>query len=701
MQITKEFDDKKNKSLGVKDKIKKIRRNALKNPYNNEFSPGKYRITDWLAMGLYQTDPDFSSANMLINKLSGFLNARPEFSPLIATAALWATMGIGNLSANNFYSKTQKYFKIIESDNILMENEDKITQGLYTHHNTVYISHINDHQGASTLVHETMHALAKLLYENIAYPFKKGDLIKSELWQLGTKNLMAEVHNMKANYLDIDQENRIKPFLLTCYDKDTYIAEIFARMIEYSFLFPNQEFPFSDNTNNFLKTAIANACHDAASWNESFIEETGLRLIDSIKNTPFLKGDSPIILDQELCRLLNKARQNKASLLDVVISEKLENGIHPKAIVTELVNKNIKLYSIFCSAIKHGHASCIAKIILDEFSMSIIEKDNALSQAKMSNHDEIVILLKKEIENDLCSSVTELGYQQTFDFLSGENNTFANVDEILPIAMAYAISNGYYELLQLLRTCNENANCTGNDILLAFQDALDEKDVELMMRIVEDENFSIPTDKDLDILPRVAKIGDPLIVETLLKKGAYIDASNIEEGGVTALMEAARKGRLEVVKLLIEKGANINAGDNEGRKALHCAVYGGNTDVMQTLLKAGADINTKENTSDFTPLHLAAEDNNIDMVRFLLEHGADASLTDSEGNTPLAQTTDDAIKVLLTQAVQQTNNKPDKTNSPKIAHALTLGFLAPTQTHKIDCAPKIDKMEENGHIMNL
>jgi ankyrin repeat protein len=73
------------------------------------------------------------------------------------------------------------------------------------------------------------------------------------------------------------------------------------------------------------------------------------------------------------------------------------------------------------------------------------------------------------------------------------------------------------------------------------------------------------------------------------------------------LCVAAYNGHLEVVKLLLEKGADIEHKDNDGRTPLCVAAYNGHLEVVRLLLEKGADIEHKDNDGRI-PFSLASRD---------------------------------------------------------------------------------------------
>ena len=102
----------------------------------------------------------------------------------------------------------------------------------------------------------------------------------------------------------------------------------------------------------------------------------------------------------------------------------------------------------------------------------------------------------------------------------------------------------------------------------------------------------------------------------------------------TPLMIAVYKKDYDMVKYLLDKGANPNTANNENKTALMIAIANNNFDISKLLIQQGANINTKDEYS-YTALMRAAMRGDYEMVKFLLENGADANTKDNYGNTVL------------------------------------------------------------------
>ena len=107
------------------------------------------------------------------------------------------------------------------------------------------------------------------------------------------------------------------------------------------------------------------------------------------------------------------------------------------------------------------------------------------------------------------------------------------------------------------------------------------------------------------------------------------------------LHSAAYYGDLQMVQVLLEHKADVNAQKDTGETPLHYLSndLGGGRQIPQLhkvsrlLLEHGADVNARSHNFS-TPLHIAARNGKVEVVRVLLEHGASVGAEDSEGKSP-------------------------------------------------------------------
>lgn len=200
-----------------------------------------------------------------------------------------------------------------------------------------------------------------------------------------------------------------------------------------------------------------------------------------------------------------------------------------------------------------------------------------------------------------------------------------------------------------------------------------------------------------DHLVAAARVGDLAAIESALSSGAPINGApapiynreiSAYTGDITALMHAAMRGQSAAIRLLLDRGADIDMRDGEGMGALHYAIHSKESGAMRTLVERGAslvlnsmggapiqlacrfmdaedvgyllDHGVNANDQFFegkTPLVAAAENNRPDLVAVLLRHGANPKLADSRGSTPFGIATRSRSSGLITALVNP--NEPD------------------------------------------
>lgn len=116
-----------------------------------------------------------------------------------------------------------------------------------------------------------------------------------------------------------------------------------------------------------------------------------------------------------------------------------------------------------------------------------------------------------------------------------------------------------------------------------------------------------------------------------------------EEFGL--FVDVLEEGNLEQVKQLIGHNLALNSTRTSSvRTPLHVVMYGSDEDIqiqlLTLLLSKGADINAKD-VRDWTVLHEAVFNSTVNVVKFVLEHGANVNAVDAQGMTPLDQARED------------------------------------------------------------
>ena len=163
-------------------------------------------------------------------------------------------------------------------------------------------------------------------------------------------------------------------------------------------------------------------------------------------------------------------------------------------------------------------------------------------------------------------------------------------------------------------------------------------------------------------------IGTGILVGLLLALGGMSFADDIHE--------FAQKGDLEGLKTLIEKDpALVNAKDNDGRTPLHWACRGVHLDVVKFLVEKGADVNA-EDSNKIVPLHSLASRNSAKAIAVLADNGVEVDAKDYGGNTALhyAAMSDatDAV-VILVKMGADIENRENYSRTPLILCARERG----------------------------
>jgi ankyrin repeat protein len=209
-------------------------------------------------------------------------------------------------------------------------------------------------------------------------------------------------------------------------------------------------------------------------------------------------------------------------------------------------------------------------------------------------------------------------------------------DESGQTALTAAARRGDVETLRVLL----GAGAAKQDSLgigAAFAMASRSGKSEAMKLLLEAGAASASATDGRTLLMTAAASGVPSIVEDVLKSHPVVNAQ--DKNGRTALMESVSQyhyghesseiDRAEVVRLLLQAGADPNITDEEGNTALIDAAW--DADAVLLLIRAGANLNA-QSKKGYTPLINCAQP---EVARVLLAYGADPSIRDANGKTAL------------------------------------------------------------------
>jgi ankyrin repeat protein len=136
------------------------------------------------------------------------------------------------------------------------------------------------------------------------------------------------------------------------------------------------------------------------------------------------------------------------------------------------------------------------------------------------------------------------------------------------------------------------------------------------------------------------------MVQLLVKRGAPVNVVSSE----TPLTRAIKRGYLDIAKYLIENGADINLVCKYGTP-LNIAIWKEYLDIVKFLIEGGADVNLADKNG--TPLNIAIRKENWDIVKFLIESGADVNLADVDGNLPVKMCMEKHYFEILNRMIQK------------------------------------------------
>jgi len=241
-----------------------------------------------------------------------------------------------------------------------------------------------------------------------------------------------------------------------------------------------------------------------------------------------------------------------------------------------------------------------------------------LKAADKGNLDEMRVLLDSHPENDFLSAK---------DFVEGDT------------ALHLASRNGHLEVVEFLLSKGVDINLQNNFSCTPLSLAVSHGHLEIVKFLIR-HGSDVNERDNLGTSPLLSAV---MVLPFLDEKGQDVS------GNYSVRKLGDDRYRKEIIKLLIEEGADVNAANEEGETPLWTASLHGDKEIVELLIKIGADVNTYDNKYRITPLHMVAELGQIEIVELLLENGAYINPISRKMNTPLDSAKENVIDLLVSK----------------------------------------------------
>ncbi|MBL9118313.1 MAG: ankyrin repeat domain-containing protein [Phycisphaerae bacterium] len=145
---------------------------------------------------------------------------------------------------------------------------------------------------------------------------------------------------------------------------------------------------------------------------------------------------------------------------------------------------------------------------------------------------------------------------------------------------------------------------------------------------------AVKPSQPMDPVIQAVRANDLQTLPLLLADGKDPNVADPVSGGRTALHWAVKEGRKEMIPLLLQAKANLEAKDRVGKTPLTLAAEGKDIEIVKLLVEKGADVNARDQIGG-SPVLWASGLGSPDVVKYLIQHKADVNVIDVNGLSPL------------------------------------------------------------------
>jgi ankyrin repeat protein len=395
--------------------------------------------------------------------------------------------------------------------------------------------------------------------------------------------------------------------------------------------------------------------------NPNYIDENGISLMmytvgGSIEN---IKHDN--IINIEFTKLLinhgadvNLIGQKgyKYSILDSAVGQ---NG--NDAIITLLLNSGAKISKTTAEAsLKGYHEDRCEDVVVHKIFTSLLKDglstgvDSALEAAIVGNSSEVIRLVNsnkiiKSDELNILKFITAYGNMEAFELILSKGFDVNTEDAFGYTLLNIAVRHGNLEIVKYLVDRGVDVNEIYNDGETPLTKAIENSHINVAKFLIE-KGAKMHTrysanEKEQNAGPDILEIasgnGDVDMVKWIIANKYPLN----EELAYFAMLSAVKNNQLKVLQYLIDNGANPNTENVNGSLLMNlCMIDEYNIDLVKFLIECGADVNGGKDKG--SPLMLCSISNRPDIAEYLLFMGADpnaiATYEDGSRSVPIIVT---------------------------------------------------------------
>lgn len=256
-----------------------------------------------------------------------------------------------------------------------------------------------------------------------------------------------------------------------------------------------------------------------------------------------------------------------------------------------------------------------------DFVREALEHDKSLANAKNKYKKTSLMRAASEGQKNIVKLLID----------NGADVNAADDNETTPLMWAVGDKRDFPDVVSLLLESGANVNYVSHNLT-----ALDMAKIGGLVKsiaILKSWGGRSVQPVDPDVFIKACETNDiNFVIDALKTDSSLVNMTSTKGYGNFALMVAASKGYTEMVKLLIDNGADVNKRNCSGSTALYGALDSEKWGVIKNqslklvalLINAGADVNVKDFHGS-SPLSIAAARGYYDIVRLLLENGVNVN----------------------------------------------------------------------------